>query len=63
MRMRTHVEVDPRIGLKGFRAISQLKRDYDWAIDIEICVFPQEGLNNDPGRSSFWSRHAKAAPA
>jgi cytosine deaminase len=47
--MRTHVEVDPRIGLKGFRAISQLKRDYDWAIDVEICVFPQEGLNNDPG--------------
>jgi cytosine deaminase len=48
-RMRTHVEVDPRIGLKGFRAISALKRDYAWAIDVEICVFPQEGLNNDPG--------------
>jgi cytosine deaminase len=48
-RMRTHVEVDPRIDLKGFRAISQLKRDYAWAIDVEICVFPQEGLNNDPG--------------
>jgi cytosine deaminase len=48
-RMRTHVEVDPRIGLKSFRAISQLKRDYAWAIDVEICVFPQEGLNNDPG--------------
>jgi cytosine/creatinine deaminase len=48
-RMRTHVEVDPRIGLKSFRAISQLKRDYAWAVDLEICVFPQEGLNNDPG--------------
>ena len=48
-RMRTHVEVDPRIGMKGFRAIIQLKRDYAWAIDVEICVFPQEGLNNDPG--------------
>jgi cytosine deaminase len=48
-RMRTHVEVDPRIGLKGFRAIGALKRDYAWAIDLEICVFPQEGLNNDPG--------------
>jgi cytosine deaminase len=48
-RMRTHVEVDPRIGLKSFRAISQLKRDYAWAIDLEICAFPQEGLNNDPG--------------
>jgi cytosine deaminase len=48
-RMRTHVEVDPRIGLKSFRAIGQLKRDYAWAIDVDICVFPQEGLNNDPG--------------
>jgi cytosine/creatinine deaminase len=47
--MRTHVEVDPRIGLKGFHAIRKLKRDYAWAIDLEICVFPQEGLTNDPG--------------
>jgi len=49
MRMRSHVEVDPRIGLKGFHAMQRLKRDYAWAIDIEICVFPQEGLLNDPG--------------
>ena len=48
-RMRTHVEVDPRIGLKSFAAIKRLKSDYAWAIDLEICVFPQEGLLNDPG--------------
>lgn len=47
--MRTHVEVDPRIGLKGFNAVRQIARDYAWAIDVEICVFPQEGLINDPG--------------
>jgi cytosine/creatinine deaminase len=47
--MRTHVEVDPRIGLKGFDAIRRLKADYAWAIDLQICVFPQEGLLNDPG--------------
>jgi cytosine deaminase len=35
--------------LKGFDAIHRLKRDYAWAIDLEICVFPQEGLLNDPG--------------
>ena len=49
MRMRTHVEVDPRIGLKSFYAIRTLKQAYAWAIDVEICVFPQEGLLNDPG--------------
>ena len=47
--MRTHVEVDPRVELRSFTAISRLKRDYRWAIDLEICVFPQEGLINDPG--------------
>jgi cytosine/creatinine deaminase len=49
MCMRTHVEIDPRIGLKGFYAIRTLKEAYAWAIDVEICVFPQEGLLNDPG--------------
>ncbi|MET0868476.1 MAG: amidohydrolase family protein [Pseudorhodoplanes sp.] len=48
-RMRTHVEVDPRIGLTSFRAILRLKADYAFAIDLQICVFPQEGLLNDPG--------------
>jgi cytosine deaminase len=49
MRMRTHVELDPGIGMTGFEAISQLARDHAWALDIEICVFPQEGLTNYPG--------------
>jgi cytosine/creatinine deaminase len=48
-RMRTHVEADPRVGLNGFHAMRALKRDYAWALDLEICVFPQEGLTNDPG--------------
>jgi cytosine deaminase len=47
--MRTLVEIDPRVGLKGFHAVRQLKRDYAWAIDLQICAFPQEGLTNDPG--------------
>ncbi|MFN3670910.1 MAG: amidohydrolase family protein [Bosea sp. (in: a-proteobacteria)] len=48
-RMRSHVEVDPRAGLRSFEAIKQLKRDYAWGLDLSICVFPQEGLTNDPG--------------
>src|SRR5216684_2755247 len=52
-RMRTHVEIDPRIGLRGFQAIKALKRDYAWAIDLTICVFPQEGLTNDPGTEAL----------
>jgi cytosine/creatinine deaminase len=48
-RMRTHVELDPGIGMIGFDAISQLARDFAWAMDMEVCVFPQEGLTNYPG--------------
>jgi cytosine deaminase len=47
--MRTHVELDPGIGMIGFEAIEQLARDYAWALDVELCVFPQEGLTNNPG--------------
>src|SRR5438270_13459238 len=49
MRMRTHVELDPGIGRIGFEAIKQLARDYAWSMDLELCVFPQEGLTNNPG--------------
>jgi cytosine/creatinine deaminase len=48
-RMRTQVELDPAIGMRGFDAITSLIDDYKWAIDIEVCVFPQEGLTNYPG--------------
>ena len=27
----------------------EIARDYAWAIDVEICVFPQEGMTNYPG--------------
>jgi len=47
--VRTHVEVDPGVGLRGFDGIVQLADAYRWAVDIEICVFPQEGLTNYPG--------------
>ncbi len=49
MRMRTHVEVDPRVGLTSVRALRRLRQAYSWAIDIQLCVFPQEGLLDDPG--------------
>jgi cytosine deaminase len=48
-RMRTQVEIDPAIGLRGFEAVNSLVADYRWAIDLEICVFPQDGLTNYPG--------------
>ena len=49
MRMRTHVEADPRVGLTSVHALTRLRRDYAWAIDMQLCIFPQEGLLDDPG--------------
>ena len=47
--MRTHLEVDPVVGLKSLDGIQPLIEEYKWAIDLEICIFPQEGLLNNPG--------------
>lgn len=47
--IRTQVEIDPGVGLAGFEAVRQLKADYAWGVDLQICVFPQEGLLNYPG--------------
>ena len=47
--MRTQLEVDPGIALRGLEGVRPLIKEYGWAIDIEICIFPQEGLLNNPG--------------
>ncbi len=49
MHMRTHLEVDPVIGLRSLEGVLPLIDEYKWAIDIELCIFPQEGLLNNPG--------------
>ncbi len=46
--VRTHVEVDPNVGLRSFEALQQLANDYSWAVDLELCVFAQEGWTNVP---------------
>jgi len=47
--IRTHLEVDPVIGLRSLEGILPLVEEFKWAMDIEICIFPQEGLLNNPG--------------
>jgi cytosine/creatinine deaminase len=59
-RMRTQVEIDPAIGLRGFEAVRALAAAYRWAIDIEICVFPQDGLTNYPGTEELLVAALKA---
>ncbi len=41
--IRTQVEIDPLIGMRGFDAIEKLADDYRWAVDLQICIFPRTG--------------------
>ncbi len=49
MHMRTHVEVDPRVGLKGFRAVRRLARPFsnrvDGAVDERETTFANQALD------------------
>ena len=47
--MRTHIEVDPNVGLRGYEAIERLAKDYAWAMDLQLCVFLQEGWTDVAG--------------
>lgn len=47
-RMRSFVEVDPRVGFRGLEAVERVKADYAFAIDIDICAFAQEGTTQEP---------------
>jgi len=47
--MRTQVEVNPNVGLLGFQVIEQLRQEYAWTIDLQPCVFLQEGWTDVPG--------------
>jgi cytosine deaminase len=52
-RMRTHVEIDPPDGLISLDGVMQAAKDYAWAIDVEVCAFPQEGLTQVADTDDF----------
>lgn len=47
--IRTHVDVDPLVGLTGLMALIQAREEYSDLADIQIVAFPQEGINNVEG--------------
>lgn len=47
--IRTHVDIDPIIKLRGIKALLELKTKYKNKIDLQIVAFPQEGINQSPG--------------
>ena len=51
--MRSHVEVDPVVGLKGLEALLPLKKEYAPALDLQLCAFAQEGILQAPGTEAL----------
>jgi len=54
--MRTHVEVDPIVGLAGMEAVLPLRDEYAPALDLQICAFAQEGIVKAPGTERLLHR-------
>jgi cytosine deaminase len=51
--MRTHVEVDPIVGLAGMEAILPLRHEYRPALDLQVSAFAQEGILKAPGTEAL----------
>ena len=58
--MRSHVEVDPIVGLKGLEALLPLKREYAPALDLQLCAFAQEGILQAPGTEALLGEAMRA---
>ena len=54
--MRTHVEVDPLVGLTGIEAMLPLRQEYAPALDLQVCAFAQEGIAQAPGTEGLLRR-------
>ncbi len=47
--IRSHVEVDPILQLLSIEALLLLKQEYAQRLDLQLAIFAQEGITNQPG--------------
>lgn len=47
--IRTHVDVDLGVGLRGIEIVREAVAEYDGAVTVEIVAFPQDGVLRRPG--------------
>lgn len=58
--IRTHVDVDPGIGLRGIEAVHAAVAEYDGALTVQIVAFPQDGVLRRPGVLELLADAARA---
>ncbi len=49
LAIRSHVDIDSEIGLKGLESVLSLKESHGHLVDIQTVAFPQSGVMRDPG--------------
>lgn len=47
--VRTHVDIDPELGLSSLEALLELRSEFRDRLDIQIVAFPQSGILRSPG--------------
>jgi cytosine deaminase len=47
--IRTHVDVDPDVGVRAIDAVREAAASYDGALTVELIAFPQDGVLRRPG--------------
>jgi cytosine deaminase len=54
--IRSHVDIDPVVGLTALDALNELRREYSRFLDIQIVANPQEGIICQEGMEELLSR-------
>jgi cytosine deaminase len=47
--IRTHVDIDPTIGLKHVEALVKVREKFAGALTMQLVAFPQSGVQSQPG--------------
>ncbi|MBV8440403.1 MAG: amidohydrolase family protein [Hyphomicrobiales bacterium] len=53
LALRSHVDVDSGIGLKGLESVLSLKESHGHLVDIQTVAFPQSGVMRDAGTADL----------
>jgi cytosine deaminase len=51
--IRTHVDVDPELGLSHIHALAEVRERFAGRIDIQLVAFPQSGVMRRPGTADL----------
>ena len=51
--IRTHVDVDPELGLAHIHALAEVRERFAGCIDMQLVAFPQSGVMRRPGTADL----------